>query len=117
MPAVVNGERVNIILYFDKEVPDGVVLGYIPDYEQSNQSLFEKGIWKFEKGDKIDFVANYYTYDGTFKDEYYINDTLIYGDSDLKVSYESLGDGECLIYYRLTDVYNNVYYTEPVIFE
>ena len=62
-------------------------------------------------------VCSYYKYDGSFEDEYYINDSLIVGEDDLVVSYESLGDGECLLYYRLTDIYNNVYYTEPVIFE
>ncbi len=117
VPAVINGERVNIILYFDKEVPDGIILGYEPDYEEINQELFERGLRNIHKGDKIDFVAPYYNHDGSFKDEYYINDTLIVGDDGLKVNYDYLGDGEIKLYYKLTDIYNNDYYTEPVILE
>ena len=33
------------------------------------------------------------------------------------IGYVSLGEGECLVYYKLTDIYDNIYYTEPVIFE
>ena len=77
----------------------------------------KKGLRKFRIGDKVDFVAKYYKYDGTLEDEYYINDSLIIGKEPLKVSYEDLGDGECFIYYRLTDIYDNIYYTEPVVLE
>ncbi len=114
-PAVINGEFGYIILYFDKQNPDGEVLGYMPDYEGTNQTLFEKGIRPLKQGDEIDFVADYYYYDGELEDTYLINDTLKIDGSQLEVSYESLGDGECRIYYKLTDIYNNVYYTEPVI--
>ncbi len=115
VPAVINDERMNIILYFDKEHPDGEVLGYEPDYEEINQDLYERGLREFKKGDKIDFVAPYYSKDGDLDDEFYINDTLVVGDKPLTVSYESLGEGECLIYYKLTDIFGNVYYTKPVI--
>ncbi len=117
IPAVVNDERVNIIVYFDKQNPDGVILGYQPDYDEEEVVVFEKGLRKFRIGDKIDFVAKYYKYNGDLEDEHYINDSLIIDKDPLKVSYESLGDGKCLIYYRLTDMYDNVYYTEPIELE
>ncbi len=117
VPAVINKERVNLILYFDKENPDGVVLGYAPDYDELGQTVFEKGLREIKVGDKIDFVANYYAKDGSLDDEFYINDTLVVDSKGLNISYESLGDGECLIYYRLTDTFGNIYYTEPVILE
>jgi hypothetical protein len=115
VPAVLNNERVNLILYFDKQNPDGEVLGYEPDYEGTSQTLYEKGLRTIKENDKIDFVAPYYTHDGKVQDEFYINDTLVVGSEPLEVSYEYLGDNEILIYYRLTDIYNNIYYTEPVI--
>ena len=118
VPAVINDERVNMVLYFDKENPDGIVLGYEPDYVGLNQTLYERGLRNIKKGDKIDFVAPYYKHNSSsMDDEYYINDTLIVGDEGLKISYEPLGDGECLVFYKITDIYNNIYYTEPVIFE
>ena len=118
VPARINNkERVNLILYFDKENPDGEVLGYEPDYNSEENALYEKGLRPLIKGDKIDFIAPRYGYEEGLDDEYLINDTLVIGDEPLKVSYESLGDNEILIYYRLTDLYGNIYYTEPVILE
>ncbi len=117
VPCVINDERVNLILYFDKANPDGIVLGYQPDYDEEELIIFEKGLRKLRFGDKIDFVAKLYTYDGELKDEYYINDSIIVGQKPLMISYESLEEGDCLVYYKLTDIFENVYYTEPVIFE
>ena len=117
VPALVNKERVNLILYFDKQNPDGEILGYEPDYGEEENALFEKGLRPLIKGDKIDYIAPYYGYAGEFEDEYYINDTITVEDEPLVVSYESLGDNEILIYYKLTDIFGNIYYTEPVILE
>ena len=117
VPCVINDERVNLILYFDKENPDGIILGYQPDYDEEDFIIFEKGLRKLRFGDKIDFVAKMYSYDGELDDEYYINDSLIIGKEPLSIYYESLGSGDCLIYYKLTDIYDNVYYTEPVVLE
>ena len=90
-----------------------IAFGFINRKKQQDQAM--KMMNELKKGDKIDFVAPYYSYDGELDDEFYINDTLVVGDKPLTVSYESLGDGECLIYYKLTDIFGNVYYTEPVI--
>ena len=117
VPAIINDERVNLILYFDKENKDGIILGYQPDYDEEEVVIFEKGLRKLRVGDKIDFVAKYYLYDGTLNDEYYINDTIVVGKEPLKISYEDLGEGKILMYYRLTDIYDNVYYTEAVELE
>ena len=103
------------ILYWDKENPDGVVLGAEPVNAYGNTTMYGKGLIEIKKGDRIDFLVDYYDYDGNFDDEYYLGDTLVVGRKGLTVSYEWIGDGECLIYYILKDIYNNVYYTEPVI--
>ena len=115
VPCLVNKERVNLVLYFDKENPDGEILGYEPDYDEVEEALFERGLRKLKTGDKIDFIAPFYSYEGEIEDEFIINDSLEIGNEPLKISYESLGDEECLIYYKLTDVFGNIYYTEPVI--
>ncbi|MBQ9267527.1 MAG: clostripain [Clostridia bacterium] len=115
VPALLNDREVNIILYWDKENPDGVVLGAEPVNAYGNTTMYGKGLIEIKKGDRIDFLVDYYDYDGNFDDEYYLGDTLVVGRKGLTVSYEWIGDGECLIYYILKDIYNNVYYTEPVI--
>ena len=36
-------------------------------------------------------------------------------DGELSVSYAYVGDGECVVYYMLTDLFGNCSWTEPVI--
>ena len=77
--------------------------------------MYGRGLIDIKKGDEIDFIVDYYKYNGDYDDEYIYGDTLKVGKKGLKVSYEWIGDGECTIYYMLTDIYNNIYYTEPVV--
>ena len=110
--ALLNDEEVNIIIIFDKKHPNGYVIGAEP-IEQT--TLHGKGYIKIKENDKIDFIVDYYDYEGNYDDEYIYGDTLIVGKEGIEVSYEWIGDGECLIYYILTDIYNNNHYTEPLI--
>lgn len=115
VPALLNGNRVNIIIYWDKDHPDGEVIGAeYADY-YGDTTMYGRGLIDIKKGDEIDFIVDYYKYNGDYDDEYIYGDTLKVGKKGLKVSYEWIGDGECTIYYMLTDIYNNIYYTEPVI--
>ena len=115
VPAFLNDTRVNLIIYWDKEHPDGEVIGAEPVDSYGNTTMYGKGLIEIKKGDKIDFIVDYYHYNGDYDNEYLYGDTLTVGRKGLEVSYEWIGDGECQIYYMLTDIYNNVYYTEPVI--
>ena len=115
VPALLNGNRVNIIIYWDKQHPDGEVIGAeLSDY-YGDTTMYGKGLIEIKKGDEISFIVDYYKYNGDYDDEYIYGDTLKVGKKGLKVSYEWIGDGECTIYYMLTDIYNNIYYTEPVV--
>ena len=115
VPALLNDEEVNLIIYWDKDHPDGEVIGAERVNSYGDTTLYGKGLVEIKTGDKIDFIVDYYTYDGKFDNQYLYGDTLKVGKKGLTVSYEWIGDGECLIYYLLTDIYNNSYYTEPVI--
>ena len=65
-------------------------------------------------GDKIDFVCDYYTYNGVYEDSYYLGETLVITDPDnIKISNTYLG-GDYLALYRITDIYNGEYWTETV---
>ncbi len=114
--AYVNDEESRIIIMWDEKNPDGKVLGYEP-LSYGNTTLSSKGLSKFKKGDKIEFVFDYYTYDGDYDDKYIIGDELVVNSENLRVSYEEVGSGEFYVYYKITDVFNNEYYTEAVIFE
>ncbi|MBR7063295.1 MAG: hypothetical protein IKI42_09715, partial [Clostridia bacterium] len=66
------------------------------------------------KGDRIDFVCDYYNYDYTYNDSYRIGDELIY-DGKLEVTDVKLPQGtKTLATYRFVDIYGQEYWSEPI---
>lgn len=112
VPALRNGEYVNLILVFDDEHPSGTVAGYIRDYREGETETSGKSMLQLEEGDVIDYVADYYSYDGTYEDSYMVGSETVY-DGSFEVSDVIVPEkiSEC---YRLQDLYGNDYWT-PVI--
>ena len=77
--------------------------------------MYGRGYTKIKENDKIEFIVDYYDYEGNYDDEYTLGEPLIVDKNGLKITQEDIGEGECLIYFILVDIYNNEYYTEPVI--
>ncbi len=115
VPAVLNeDEYIEIIVYWDNENPYGYVAGY-RKYTEAGQPA-GKGLFDLQAGDSLEWVFDYYTYDGYFEDTYVVGDAYIVPSYEIDVSYEYVGDWDSLIYFVLTDIYNNEYYTESVIY-
>ena len=114
VPAYLNNERVNLILVFDTENPDGYIAGAEPAYVNEETDTISKGINDLNEGDKIDFICDYYTYDGEYIDTYYLGDTLTYS-KNMKISNTDVGKGEVRLMYHFTDIYNQEYWSEPII--
>ncbi len=116
VPAYLNDEYVELIVVWDDKNPDGAVIGARPVTDYGNNTIETRRLIELEYGDVIEFVFDYYTYDGEYEDSYIIGDPMIVEDpNDITVSYSEVGDGEFYVYYKITDIYNNEYYTEPVI--
>ena len=114
VPALLNGTRVNIILEFTSANPYGTVLGAQTDYEATATDTIRKGLVEIKAGDKIDFLCDYYNYDGTFSDSYYLGEQMT-ATGDWTVGNAPLGDGvNWQMSYRLTDVYGGQYWTPTV---
>ncbi len=114
VPALLNGTRVNIILEFTSENPYGTVLGAQTDYEATTTDTIRKGLVTIQAGDKIDFLCDYYNYDGTFSDSYYLGEQMT-ATGDWTVGNAPLGDGvNWQMSYRLTDVYGGQHWTPTV---
>ncbi len=114
VPAMLNGTRVNIILEFTNENPNGVVLGAQYDYETNATDTVMKGLVGIQSGDKIDFLCDYYHYDGTFNDTFYLGEQMTFTGS-WKIGDAPLGDGfNWEMTYRITDVYGGQYWTPTV---
>lgn len=114
IPAMLNNELVDIIVIFTNEEPDGVVLGAQYVYDPLKQTkTVAKGLFDIKAGDKIDFLCDYYTYQGKFQDSYFLGKP--YTASGMwKIQNLSLGKRKYQMTYRMTDIYNNKYWTPSV---
>ena len=129
VPALLNGERIQIMISFDPEHPNGTIAGLRPVYGDNVTETVAKGIpaltdetektdaewvtdeaafWKV--GDKLDFVCDYYTYTGEYEDSYLLGDQMTVTE-DMVISDVDLGDGNLRHSYRFTDIYQQTYWT------
>lgn len=116
VPAVLNGERVDLMLVFDQDNPKGYVTGARPDYKEDQTETESKGLIELKKGDKIDFLCDFYGYDGSYQDSYMLGEQFIVPGSmaDLTISNTVVGDGKVVANYRFTDIYDQHYWTETI---
>ena len=109
VPALINGENAKIILVWNGD--NASVAGYEKDYDSNVAS---RGLIPLKDGDQIEFLGDFYTYDSVYDDQYIIDSIVV--DGPLTVSYEDVGSGDCLVYYSLHDIYQNVYWTESLVY-
>lgn len=110
IPCELNGEYVNLVVQWNEE-GTGVIEGAVRFYENG---MSMKGLIPVKDGDEIQLLCDYYTYDGEYDDAYNLGEPFSY-NSSMRIEYTPSGEGEYLLYYCLTDIYNNTYYVEPVI--
>jgi len=110
VPAMLNDDRVDLILAFTNEVPYGQILGARLVYEDGSVA---KGLIELNDGDVLDFLCDYYTYDEEFSDSYYLGDQMVVS-GEIEISNVSVGNATCLVTYMLTDIYSNTYWTPAI---
>ncbi len=142
VPVLLNGDRAELVLVFDNDNPKGYVAGarriynkgetetvakgLVPDLSGTIGSYTEGDSIKYgkasgigdlsalKKGDRIDFVCDYYSYDGKYLDSYVFGNGITYTDG-LEISYVYLPDtSKANAVYRFTDIYDQNYWT-PVM--
>ena len=115
VPAIMNGTRIDLILVFDNENPDGYIAGYMPAYTEGETDAvakIETDLFS-ETGDssvKVTFICDYYSYDMEYVDSYVIGYATLDGVTD-EISNTDVGAGKVKIAYRFTDIYNQSYWT------
>lgn len=111
IPAMLNGERVKLLVVFDQDNPNGQIAGASTDYEGAGLSIEveAKNLLSLEEGDEIDFLCDYYDYDGNYQDSYYLGETMTVS-GNLSISNVSLGDQTTVPTYVLTDIYNQAHW-------
>ena len=116
VPCLLNGERTNLILVFDSENEDGYVAGANYDYVEGETDTVAKNLTEINEGDTIDFLCDYYSYDKTYEDSYYLGEqmTVSHPMSEMVINNLPVGDGDVLVTYRFTDQFAQNYWTPTI---
>ncbi len=111
VPVKLNGSYANLILVFTSENPYGTIAGAIFDYKEGETDTVAK-ITELNEGDTIDFLCDFYNYNGEYDDTYMIGEQLIYsGNETISNVYLS---NTAVATYRFTDIYNNSFWTPSI---
>ncbi|MCR5800392.1 MAG: peptidase C11 [Lachnospiraceae bacterium] len=113
VPCFLNGTRAELILIFDTDNPSGIIAGARYVYTESETDTIAKNMTEVKAGDKLDFICDYYTYDGEYSDSYMLGEQMTLS-ADPEISNVDVGSGATRVTYRFTDIYNQYYWT-PVL--
>lgn len=113
VPVLLNDARADLIIVFNNDHPYGYIAGARSDYRDGETETVSKSIDELEIGDKIDFICDYYTYDGTYENSYLIGDTLVYAGNE-EISNVYIDASSAIATYLFTDIYNQTYWTPPI---
>lgn len=114
VPAYLNDERVKLIVVFDESNPSGYIAGATYDYHAGETDTIAKNLIEIKPGDRLDFICDYYSYDGTYQDSYLIGDTITLGNEVLigNISFEEGAVVRAM--YCFTDIYGNRLWTPAI---
>ena len=112
IPVLYNGERAELIVEFTDSNPYGSVVGVRRIYKNGETQTLAKTMDTVRDGDVIDFICDYYSYDGEYLDSYMLGDQLIV-DGTLVISDVYVDAQAANLTYLFTDIYNQQYWTTP----
>ena len=113
IPALLNGERVNLIVEFNEETGEDSVLGA---EKVLATGVREKGYIPLKQGDIIQPVCDCFTYEGSFQGCYELSDEIVVPEGGaLRLANMKIAGGRRILYtVRLTDLYQ-AHYWLPMI--
>ena len=113
VPVLYNDERAELVIEFTDENPYGEVVGVRRVYVEGETETIAKTMDKVKDGDVIDFVCDYYSYDGEYIDSYMFGDRLVV-DGELTISDVYVDADAANLTYLFTDIYNQQHWTEVI---
>ena len=114
IPVLYNEERAELVVEFTNEDPNGSIVGVRRVYKDGETETVAKTMDTVTDGDIIDFVCDYYSYDGTYLDSYMLGEQLVV-DGELMISDVYVDAEAANLTYLFTDIYNQQYWSEPVM--
>ena len=110
VPAMLNDEEVKLIIEFAGEDEAGTVVGAEKVYD--DEVITTGKILPINEGDTIDFICDYYDYEGNFDDRYFISDQITVDENGLSVSDVNISNEKVKFGYILQDIYGTERRTE-----
>lgn len=113
IPVLYNGERAELLVVFSDADPYGTIAGVRRVYKDGETDTVAKTMDPVVPGDVIDFVCDYYSYEGEYLDSYMFGQQLVVED-ELYLSDVYIDADAANLTYQFTDIYNRAYWTDPV---
>ena len=113
VPVLHNGVRSELILVFDSDQPHGYVAGVQTVYHDGETDTVAKSQAGLQPGDTLEFLCDYYSYDGAYQDSYLLGEALTVSEQGLTVSDVPL-EGSTRATYRFTDLYGQSCWTAAI---
>ena len=113
VPAILNEEQVDLIVNFDSERPDGYIAGAVKRYSDSESDTQAKELIAIGRGDVIQFVCDYFDYDGNYRDTYKLGNPITLGDT-VEIANTPIDQSRCRVTFRFTDIYQQNHWTPAI---
>ncbi|MBR6825805.1 MAG: peptidase C11 [Oscillospiraceae bacterium] len=113
IPVFHNGERADLVVLFTDTQTSGQVVGVRKVYTEGETETVAKTMDPVAIGDRIDFLCDYYSYDGEYLDSYMLGEPLTV-EGDLVISDVYIDRDNALMTYLFTDIYNQQHWSQPV---
>ena len=113
IPVYIDGSRADFIAVYEKG-KGGRITSVSYEYASDETETVAKSIdiTELEKGAKIDFVADYYSYSGEYQDSYFIGEQIVF-DGTLTLKDITLTNKTSATY-RITDIYGQHFWTDEM---
>jgi hypothetical protein len=105
--------KVSVTLYEDIANIIGTYDYNYTVYTEGETETIAKTMGPVADGDTIDFVCDYYSYDGEYLDSYMLGEQLVV-DGELMISDVYVDADAANLTYLFTDIYNQKYWSAPV---
>ena len=114
VPALLNNVRVNLMLIFDADHPYGYIAGASPVYTDGSVQVQAKNLIQVGQGDVLQFLCEYYDYEGNFHNTYYLGKPLTLG-AETEIANTPINNKPLKVTYCFTDYYQQRYWTSAVL--
>ena len=108
-PVRINGKDADLLLVIDDQ---GIrIVGATYVYEDVD--VVAKNIIELNVGDELEFICQYYDYDGNFDASYVLGEKFIVGENTYLGDVD-ISDNKVFACYELKDIYQQSYWTTPI---